>query len=130
MTYREFLENKIDIAPQSGIEVDPAEISPALKDHQRVCVLWALRGGRRGLFARFGLGKTVMQLEWCRILQKHIGGQTLIVMPLNVMPEFRADAVHLLGLDEPPYCRTMAEVKACQAPIILTNRNLKNIFIF
>ena len=29
MTYREFLENKIDIAPQSGIEVDPAEISPA-----------------------------------------------------------------------------------------------------
>lgn len=121
MTYREFLENKIDIAPQSGIEVDPAEISPALKDHQRVCVLWALRGGRRGLFARFGLGKTVMQLEWCRILQKHIGGQTLIVMPLNVMPEFRADAVHLLGLDEPPYCRTMAEVKACQVPIILTN---------
>ena len=121
MTYREFLENKIDIAPQSGIEVDPAEINPALKDHQRVCVLWALRGGRRGLFARFGLGKTVMQLEWCRILKKHIGGQTLIVMPLNVMPEFRADAVHLLGLDEPPYCRTMAEVKACQAPIILTN---------
>ena len=121
MTYREFLENKIDIAPQSGIEVDPAEISPALKGHQRVCVLWALRGGRRGLFARFGLGKTVMQLEWCRIQQKHIGGQTLIVMPLNVMPEFRADAVHLLGLDEPPYCRTMAEVKACQAPIILTN---------
>ena len=121
MTYREFLENKIDIAPQSGIEVDPAEISPALKDHQRVCVLWALRGGRRGLFARFGLGKTVMQLEWCRILQKHIGGQTLIVMPLHVMPELRADAVHLLGLDEPPYCRTMAEVKACQVPIILTN---------
>lgn len=121
MNYREFLENKIDIAPQSGIEVDPAEISPALKDHQRVCVLWALRGGRRGLFARFGLGKTVMQLEWCRILQKHIGGKTLIVMPLNVMPEFRADAVHLLGLDEPPYCRTMAEVEACQAPIILTN---------
>lgn len=62
MTYREFLENKIDIAPQSGIEVDPAEISPALKDHQRVCVLWALRGGRRGLFARFGLGKTVMPM--------------------------------------------------------------------
>lgn len=26
---------------------DPAEFSPALKDHQRVSVLWALRGGRR-----------------------------------------------------------------------------------
>ena len=43
-------------------------------------------------------------------------------MPLNVMPEFRADAVNLLGLPEPPYCRTMAEVEAASnAPIILTN---------
>ena len=121
MTYKEFLERKIDIAPLSGIEIDPAEVNPVLKDHQRVSVLWALRGGRRSIFARFGLGKTVMQLEWCRILQKHEGGQTLIVMPLNVMPEFRADAVNLLGMEEPPYCKTMAEVEASTAPIILTN---------
>ena len=67
MTYKEFLERKIDIAPLSGIEIDPAEVSPALKDHQRVSVLWALRGGRRSIFARFGLGKTVMQLEWCKV---------------------------------------------------------------
>ena len=121
MTYKEFLERKIDIAPLSGIEIDPAEVNPVLKDHQRVSVLWALRGGRRSIFARFGLGKTVMQLEWCRLLQKHEGGQTLIVMPLNVMPEFRADAVNLLGMEEPPYCKTMAEVEANTAPIILTN---------
>lgn len=121
MTYKEFLERKIDIAPLSGIEIDPAEVSPALKDHQRVSVLWALRGGRRGIFARFGLGKTIMQLEWCRLLQKHEGGQTLVVMPLNVLPEFKADAVNLLGIDEPPYCRTMAEVEASTAPIVLTN---------
>ena len=76
MTYKEFLERKIDIAPLSGIEIDPAEVSPALKDHQRVSVLWALRGGRRGIFARFGLGKTIMQLEWCRLLQKHEGGRS------------------------------------------------------
>ena len=41
MTYKEFLERKIDIAPLSGIEIDPAEVSPALKDHQRVSVLGA-----------------------------------------------------------------------------------------
>ena len=110
MTYKEFLENKIDIAPLSGIDVDEKEINSALKPHQRVSVLWALRGGRRGIFARFGLGKTVMQLEWCRILQKHEGGQALIVMPLNVLPEFRADAADILGMAPPPYCRTMAEV--------------------
>lgn len=28
MTYKEFLENKIDIAPLSGIEIDPSEINP------------------------------------------------------------------------------------------------------
>lgn len=121
MTYKEFLENKIDIAPLSGIEIDPSEINPVLKPHQRTSVLWALRGGRRGIFARFGLGKTAMQLEWCNQPQKHEGGQALIVMPLNVMPEFRADAVNLLGMTEPPYCRTMTEVKASDAPIILTN---------
>ena len=121
VTYQEFLENKIDIAPLSGIDVDEKEINSALKPHQRVSVLWALRGGRRGIFARFGLGKTVMQLEWCRILQKHEGGQALIVMPLNVLPEFRADAADILGMAPPPYCRTMAEVKACTNPIILTN---------
>ena len=121
MTYQSFLENKIDIAPLSGIEVAESELNPALKPHQRVSVLWALRGGRRGIFARFGLGKSVMQLEWCRILQVHKGGQTLIVMPLNVLPEFRADAVNILGMDPPPYCRTMAEVKECSAPIVLTN---------
>lgn len=44
MTYKEFLENKIDIAPLSGIEIDPSEINPVLKPHQRTSVLWALRG--------------------------------------------------------------------------------------
>ena len=42
-------------------------------------------------------------------------------MPLNVMPEFRADAVDVLGMAPPPYCRTMAEVQASTAPIVLTN---------
>lgn len=120
MTYQEFLAGKIDLAPKSGIQVDPAEVSSVLKPHQRDAVLWALNGGRRGIFAAFGLGKTVMQLEWSRILQAHEGGQVLIVMPLNVMPEFKHDAA-MLGMAEPPYCRTMDEVHACKSPIIMTN---------
>lgn len=121
MNYQEFLENKIDVAPLSGIEVEADEVSPVLKPHQRDAVLWALKGGRRGIFARFGLGKTVMQLEWCRILQKHEGGQVLIVMPLNVMPEFKQDAQNLLGMEPPAYVRTMAEAEQCAAPIVMTN---------
>lgn len=121
MTYQEFLERKIDIAPLTGLEVDEAELNPALKPHQRICVLWALRGGRRALFARFGLGKTVMQLEYCRIAQARAGGQALIVLPLNVRREFADDAVNVLHMTPPPYVRTMAEAAASGAPIVLTN---------
>lgn len=121
MKYQEFIEHKIDVAPETGIvDFDPAEINPILKPHQRDMVTFAVRGGRRGIFARFGLGKTIMQLEYCRIVQAHEGGRMLIVMPLNVMPEFRHDA-DMLGMEEPPYCRTMAEVNASDAKIIMTN---------
>ena len=47
MTYQEFLEGKIDVAPLTGLDVKPEQLSPALKPHQRDSVLWALRGGRR-----------------------------------------------------------------------------------
>ena len=41
MTYREFLESKMVIAPESGVEIDPGEVNPALKPHQRDAVVWA-----------------------------------------------------------------------------------------
>lgn len=66
VTYREFLESKMVIAPESGVEIDPGEVNPALKPHQRDAVVWALRGGKRALFESFGLGKTVQELEFCR----------------------------------------------------------------
>lgn len=75
MTYLEFLKSKIQIAPESGFDLDPAELSPALKPHQRAAVLWALKGGRRALFESFGLGKTVQQLEWCRQVVRRGGRQ-------------------------------------------------------
>ena len=121
MTYKEFLEQKIDVAPLSGLDVDESELNPVLKPHQRASVLWALRGGRRAIFARFGLGKTVMQLEWCRLVQKHAGGKALIVLPLNVKREFVDDAENLLHIAPPVYVRTQAEADAADAPILMTN---------
>ncbi len=121
LTYVEFLENKIDVAPLSGIEIDESEVHPALKPHQRAAVMWAVRGGRRGVFARFGLGKTVIQLEYCRIITEKLGGRALIVMPLNVKPEFISDAETILGMDAPPYVRTMEEVESTNARIVITN---------
>ena len=96
MTYQEFLEKKIEIAPDTGFEVSPEEVNPALKDHQRDAVIWAVKGGCRGLFEAFGLGKTVQQLEYCRLVVKKRGGKALIILPLGVKQEFKRDAVKLL----------------------------------
>lgn len=121
MTYQEFLQTKIEIATDSGFEVDPEKLNKALKPHQRAGVAWALRGGRRAIFESFGLGKTVQELEFCYRAAGHEGGQALIVLPLGVKQEFTRDAVKLLGYEAPQYCRTMGEVKAAKSRIILTN---------
>lgn len=91
MTYEDFLNSKVCIAPESGFEVSTSEISHALKPHQRDAVIWALKGGRRALFESFGLGKTVQELEFCRQVIKHEGGRALIILPLGVKQEFVRD---------------------------------------
>lgn len=121
MEYYEFLQSKIELATESGFEVEPGQINKALKPHQRDSVIWALRGGKRALFESFGLGKTVQEIEFCRQVVLHEGGKTLIVMPLGVKQEFERDAVEILGYEVPEYVRTMEEVKAAAGSILLTN---------
>jgi DNA modification methylase len=95
--YFEFLENKVAFDSSCGFHVDPSEVNPILLPHQRDSVIWAVRQGRVGLFASFGLGKSVMQLEWVRLTLKHTLGAGLIVAPLNVVGEFKRDAA-MLGI--------------------------------
>ena len=120
-TYDQFLDDKIEVAKESGFEISLDEINPALKPHQKLAVQWAIRGGRRGLFERFGLGKTVQELEFCRIVTEHEGGQALIVLPLGVRQEFTRDARELLHIPEPVYVTCMDEVRASDAQILMTN---------
>lgn len=119
--YRKFLESKVVQAPKSGFTISSAEINPALKPHQRDAVQWAVAGGRRALFEAFGLGKSVQQLEWCRIITEHIKKPALIICPLGVKQEFAHDAVHLLQMAAPTYVRDMDEIRSCQNHIMITN---------
>ena len=121
MTYKEFLESKIELAQDSGFEVNPADINKALKPHQKDAVMWALKGGRRALFESFGLGKTIQEIEFCKQVIDHEGGRALIVLPLGVKQEFTQDAENVLGYDAPVYCRSMEEVESCDSSIVLTN---------
>lgn len=117
--YLTFLRRKIKLASFAGFEISDDEINPILKPHQRACVKWAVRGGNRALFERFGLGKSVQQLEIVRLVMKHAGGHGLIVCPLGVRQEFRRDG-EMLGI-KTRFIRRTEEVDASFDGIHLTN---------
>lgn len=114
-TYEEFVAAKTAVSQEWGVPVEPGEIHPTLKPHQRDIVEWAARGGRRAIFASFGLGKTVIQLEILRLVLQ--GGYGLIVCPLGVRQEFARDA-RMLGI-ETTFVRRSGEVT--EPGIYLTN---------
>ena len=121
MTYKEFIESKIETAPESGFTVDREQLNDGLKPHQKDAVKWALEGGRRALFESFGLGKTVQELEFCKQAVLKEGGKALIVCPLGVKQEFADDAENILGYKAPTYVKSMAEVEISENDILITN---------
>jgi hypothetical protein len=98
-SYEEFVAAKVTFDQQYGHVIADEAIHPLLKPHQRDIVRWAVLGGRRAIFAKYGLGKSLIQLETLRlILAAHGGGRALVVAPLSVRIEFIADAAKI-GLD-------------------------------
>ena len=119
-TYNNFLRSKVRLAQPEGLPVAAKDINPALKPHQAKMVEWLVAGGRRALFASFGLGKTVVQLETLRIVLDQVGGRGLIVCPLGVRAEFVHDARQVLGWSTTPkFIRSLEE--AGETGIYLTN---------
>jgi DNA modification methylase len=96
-SYVEFLTDKVRFDTTFGHDIPNDATHPILKPHQRDIVLWAVRGGRRAIFASFGLGKSVIQLETLRLTLAEHGGRALIVCPLGVRQEFMRDA-RMLGI--------------------------------
>lgn len=92
--YDQFIKSKLRLVPDSGREVESAELSSVLFDFQHALTTWALRKGRAAIFADCGLGKTLMQLEWARM----VGGPVLIVAPLCVAEQTIAEAGKQLAL--------------------------------
>lgn len=117
--YRQFLEAKVTLATDSGFDVPIADLHAWLKPVAKVAVKWMLHGGRRAVFASFGLHKTSMQLSACDMVLRHLkqqdagaetpsvgfaatspcgggsGRRGLIVVPLGVRQEFVRDAASL-----------------------------------
>lgn len=98
--YRAFLESKRPSDGARGCEVPADDINPELKPHVAAMVRWALAGGRRAVFASFGLQKTSTDLEIMRLLARVMRGKKdlgephlrIIVLPLGVRQEFLREA--------------------------------------
>lgn len=116
--YRGFLERKVRFNHACGVSIEIDDIHPLLLGHQKAIVQWAVQGGRRAIFARFGLGKGLIQQEIIRqLLRAAAVSRGLIVCPLGVRQEFRRDAA-MIGSDI-RFIRTDAEVDG--PGIYLTN---------
>jgi DNA modification methylase len=87
--YIQFLENKIVVAEEFGFK--PMESIGNLLPHAQAITKWCIEGGRRAIFASFGLTKTAMQLELAyQCIQKE-KKPFLICVPLAVVGEFKRD---------------------------------------
>jgi len=82
--YKQFLESKKVRLTESGFNVEQAELNPRLFDFQRYIVTKAVKAGKYAVFADCGLGKTLIQLEWARLVSEHTGRPVLILCPLAV----------------------------------------------
>jgi hypothetical protein len=114
LDYLDFVRAKIVTLPPLGLPVAANDIHPILKPHQAALVRWAVEGGRRAIFAAFGLGKSLIQLEIMRQIGLALGGRQLIVVPLTVLIEFKRDAA-MLGM-APVFIRSTDELCGVHDP--------------
>jgi hypothetical protein len=90
MTYADFIARRASLPSPVGLE-GPFDLLPELFPHQRDLVGWALRKGRAAIFADTGLGKTLTQLEWARVVAERVG-PVLILTPLAVADQTVVEA--------------------------------------
>jgi len=105
-SYDELIQTKIVEDNPSGFQC--GDINPVLFDFQAVLVRWALVRGRAAIFADTGLGKTLMQVEWAKHVNKHTSGNVLIIAPLCVAQQTVREAKMIdVSIN---YCRSQSAV--------------------
>ena len=121
--YTTFLSQKSPADQPSGIKTIPP-LNPKLKPFQRAPTEWALRRGRAALFEDTGLGKTLQQLEWARIVSEHEQAPILGLTPLAVAEQTVAEAAKF-GIDGVTYAWSQGSM---QSNITITNYDRLHLF--
>lgn len=91
LSYADFIAQRAAKAPPAGRTVKTTDMHESLKPFQRQIVQWAAQVGRPAVWADTGLGKTRMQIEWCRMM----GKRALIVTPLAVAEQTVEEAAKI-----------------------------------
>lgn len=120
MNYNDFLSSKRVTDSPSGFEAN--DLNTRLFQFQRDITRWSIRRGRAAIFARYGMGKTFMQLEWARKVAEKIG-PVLILAPLAVAGQTVAEGLRF-GV-EVEYHRSMPDLIP---PITITNYEMLEHF--
>ena len=108
MNYEEFLMTKAALAPVRGMAHVP-ELHQAMKPHQRDTVEFLLRVGCGAAFLDTGLGKTLVSLEWSRVVSEHTARPVLMLAPLAVARQHEREAKKF-GIEGTRVVREQSEI--------------------
>ena len=91
MSYQDFLINKHVRVSTRGFDVDASQITHKAFPFQREVIGWGCRMGASALFEDCGLGKSLQELEWGRLVHEHTGRDVIIHTPLAVAQQFKRE---------------------------------------
>lgn len=89
--YAELLASRAAVAPMRGLDSIP-DLHPGMFHYQRDVAEFLLACGRGAAFLDTGLGKSLVSLEWGRVVAEHTGKPVLMLAPLAVAPQHVREA--------------------------------------
>jgi superfamily II DNA or RNA helicase len=116
MDYQSFLASKRIAAQHSGMAIVP-ELNSSLFPHQMNVVEFLLKAGRGAAFLDTGLGKTLVELEWARVIVEETNKPVLFFAPLAVGLQHQREGARF-GIDV-RIAKEQSDVKG--AGIYITN---------
>lgn len=95
--YRALIAAKAIQFEPRGLDKVPA-LHASMFPHQAACTEFALRTGCAGLFLATGLGKSLCELDWSRVIVEHTNKPVLMLAPLAVSKQHEREAERF-GID-------------------------------
>jgi hypothetical protein len=95
--YQSLLARKAIVFEPHGLTRIP-KLNKNLFPHQQSVVEFALRTGCSGAFLATGMGKSLVALDWARVMVEHTNKPALMLAPLAVSNQHEREA-HKFGID-------------------------------